>query len=141
MTRRPTISRETDRRVMTAARLTALLAERVFGWRSGPDRFLAPNRSWTPRDQFRPTERVHDAFKLLLAAGPAEYSMGGGSKGGLCWAKVRIGGTAGEASASSIPAAICIAIAIALGIQADLTDLHGQIANPESTGAHSRVKG
>ena len=101
----------------TLEHLTALLAERVMCWKAGPDRFLIGNRCWRSRSSFRPTERVQDAFKLLLTAKATEYSMGGGL-GELFWAKVRIGMATGSASAGSLPFAICLAIARALGIEA-----------------------
>ena len=47
---------------MTGKQLTATLAERVMGWRVGPDRFQIGNRGWIPRGRFRPTERLQDAF-------------------------------------------------------------------------------
>jgi hypothetical protein len=101
---------------MTAENLTALLAKRVLKWSVAPDRFLTGNRGWVSRNRFRPTERVQDAFKLLIAAAPAEYDFGG-AKGKPSWAKVRIGTVSAEASAPSLPLAICLAIAKALGIE------------------------
>ena len=101
---------------MTAEQLTALLAEHVMQWRVGPTRFQMGNRGWLPRSRFRPTERIQDAFRVLLAAEPSEYTMAGG-KGTSSWARVRIDGAFGEASASSLPTAICLAIARCIGIQ------------------------
>jgi hypothetical protein len=101
---------------MTSERLTSILAERVMGWRVGPDRFQMGNRAWLPRPRFRPTERIQDAFRVLLAAEPSEYTMAGGS-GRSSWARLRIDGAFGEASSSSMPTAISLAIARALGIQ------------------------
>jgi hypothetical protein len=87
---------------MTVENLTAILAKRVMRWTAAPDRFLTGNRGWLPRDRFRPTERIQDAFKLLTAATPAEYNIGG-AKGEPSWAKVRIGTASAEASAPSLP--------------------------------------
>jgi len=85
-------------------------------WTVSPDRFLTGNRSWIPRNRFRPTERVQDAFRLLAAIPTGEYSMGG-AKGKPSWAKVRIGTSSAESSAPSLPLAICLAVAKALGIE------------------------
>ena len=101
---------------MAPDNLTALLVKRVLHWSVAPDRFLTGNRGWVPRGRFRPTERIQDAFRLLLAAAPAEYDMGG-AKGKPSWVKVRIGTAPAEASAPSLPLAICLAIAQALGIE------------------------
>jgi Phage ABA sandwich domain len=101
---------------MTRGQLTATIAQRVMGWTVTPDRFMTGNRGWVPRNRFRPTERIQDAFKLLIAATPAEYDIGG-AKGKPFWAKVRIGTVSAEASAPSLPLAICLAIAKALGIE------------------------
>jgi hypothetical protein len=58
---------------------------------------------------------MQDAFRVLLAAEPSEYTMRGGN-GKSSWARVRIDGPSGEASASSMPTAVCLAIARAIGI-------------------------
>jgi hypothetical protein len=104
---------------MTSEQLTAILAVRVMGWRVGPDRFQTGNRGWLARGRFRPTERMQDAFRVLLAAEPSEYTIAGGN-GKSSWARVRIDGAFGEASASSMPAAICLAVARAIGIEGTL---------------------
>jgi hypothetical protein len=101
---------------MTSEHLTAVLAEKVMGWGIGPDRFTMTGRRWLPRGRFRPTERIQDAFRVLLAAEPSEYAMAGGNRKSS-WARVRINGAFGEASASSMPRAICLAIARAMRIQ------------------------
>jgi hypothetical protein len=101
---------------MTAENLTALLANRVLNWSVAPGRFLTGNRGWVSRGRFRPTERIQDAFKLLIAAAPAEYHLGG-AKGKPSRARVTIGTVAAEASAPSLPLAICLAVAKALGIE------------------------
>jgi hypothetical protein len=101
---------------MTSKQLTATITQRVMGWTVAPDRFMTGNRGWIPRSRFRPTERIQDAFKLLVAAAPAEYDLGG-AKGKPSWARIRIGTASAEASAPSLPLAICLAIAKALGIE------------------------
>jgi hypothetical protein len=98
--------------------LTAALVKRVMRWEVRPDRFLTDNRGWIARGRFRPTERMQDAFKLLVAAKPTDYSLGGGN-GKRSWAKVQIGGVFGEASDQSLPTAICLATARALGIEVE----------------------
>jgi hypothetical protein len=99
-------------------RLTALLAERVMGWRVGPERFLIGDRRWLPRWRFQPAERLQDAFRLLEQAAPQEYSMGAGKNGNF-WVKVRIAGTTGEALERSQPRAIAYAVARAFRIDVD----------------------
>ncbi len=106
---------------MTLENLTVLLAQRVMGWTVGPDRFLLGKRSWIRRSAFRPTERLQDAQKLLLAAGAAEYSMGGGKEQPF-WARVVIGQKDCTASAQSLPASICLATARALNIAVEVCD-------------------
>jgi hypothetical protein len=103
---------------MTAENLTALLAKGVLHWSVAPDRFMTGNRGWIPCHRFRPTERMQDAFKLLVAAEPTEYSLGGGN-GKRSWAKVQIGGVIGQASDQSMPTAICLATARAVGIEVE----------------------
>ena len=101
---------------MTSEQLTAILARRVMGWGVGPDRFSMGDRRWLPRGRFRPTERIQDAFRVLQAAEPSEYTVVGGN-GKSSWVSLRIDGASGEASAPSMPTAICLAIARAIGIQ------------------------
>src|ERR1039458_2730642 len=62
--RGPTMQPEQGGRTgpLTADGLTALLAECVLGWRSGPDRFMMADRQWLPRGKFRPTTRIEAAF-------------------------------------------------------------------------------
>ena len=97
--------------------LTTLLARRVMGWDVAPERFLTGKRRWMPRWRFRPTENLEDAFRLLEQAGPEEYTMGRKGREHF-WARVKIGGTIGEARAGSKPQAITLAVARALGIDA-----------------------
>jgi len=105
----------------TPQNLTALLAQRVMGWTVGPNRFLTGNRTWIRRSRFQPTEDMRDAYKLLLAANATEYTLGG-DKGKPFWAEVQIGAAQGKAVARSLPIAICIATARALGIAVEVCD-------------------
>lgn len=103
---------------MNTEQLTAILAQRVMGWRVGPDRYLMGNRRWLPRWRFRPAERVEDAQRLLERAAPQEYSMDRGQDGRF-WVKVRIAGATGEARESPQARAITFAIARSIGIEVD----------------------
>jgi hypothetical protein len=102
---------------MTTDQLTAILAERVMGWRAGPDRFLMGHRRWQPRWRFQPTERLDDAFRLLEKAAPQDYSMGDDGAG--FWVRVRVGNTTGEARDRSKPMAITLAVARAVGVEVE----------------------
>ena len=106
---------------MTLQNLTAVLAEKVMGWGVGPSRFLKGNRRWIRRSRFQPTANMQDAHRLLLAAGAAEFTMSGG-KGKPFWAQVQIGTSHGNATARSMPIAICLATARALGIEIEACD-------------------
>jgi hypothetical protein len=101
--------------------LAAVLAERVMRWGVGPDRFLLSNRRWLPRWRFQPTENIADAFQLLDAADLVDYDLHA-DRNGLHTAKVRTSGASGEASCSSMPRAICIAIARAYGIHVEASE-------------------
>lgn len=103
-------------RTLTDEHLTATPAELVRKWRAGPDRFMLGGRRWLPRWIFQPTNRLEDAFRLPGRLAPQEYSMGAAEKGGF-WARVRVGGTAGNARDSSQPQAITFAIARAIGLE------------------------
>jgi len=102
---------------MTNELLTAILVERMMGWRVCPDRFLTGDRQWLARHKFQPTKKLDNAFQLLNAADPVEYRLGGSNRTGACWARVKLNGAAGEATSRSMPLAICLAIARALGIE------------------------
>jgi len=104
---------------MTSELLTALLVERAFGWRVCRDRFMTGgDREWLKRAAFQPTRSLDAAYRLLNAVKPIDYQFGG-SASGLCWARVKLRGASGEASYSSLPMAICLAIAQALGIDVE----------------------
>jgi hypothetical protein len=98
--------------------LTGLLAERIMGWKVGPDRFMMADRRWLPRWRFNPLERMEDASRLLQQAAPEEYAMGATEKGDF-WATVRIAGVTGEARELSQARALTVAIARAIGIEVE----------------------
>jgi hypothetical protein len=100
---------------VTDDQVAAILAERVMGWRVGPERFMMGGRRWLPRWRFQPATRLEDAFRLLERAAPQEYAMGAAENGGF-WARVRIAGTTGEARESSQAQAMTLAIARAVGL-------------------------
>jgi hypothetical protein len=102
---------------MTNDQLTVILAGRVMGWKTAPDRFLTGKRGWIPRWKFRPAERLTDALRLLEAAKPRQYTMHRG-EGGLFTVRVQLGKAKGEACDLSKPRAISYAIARAAGIEA-----------------------
>lgn len=101
---------------MTTDHLTALLAERVMRWRTGPERFTMERRGWMPRWRFQPTEKLADALRLLEAAAPEEYNLRGDTEGNV-HVHIRIGDATGEACSTSTPRAITFAIARAVGIE------------------------
>jgi hypothetical protein len=98
--------------------LTAALAEKVMHWGVSPDRFLLGGRRWLPRWRFQPEKRLEDAFRLLSAAAPEEYTMGKAERLGF-WVRVRIAGRTGEARDTSQPRAMALAVARALGIDVE----------------------
>jgi hypothetical protein len=103
---------------MTVAKLEALLAEKVLGWKVAADRFVMANRRWIPRWRFQPFKSLSDAFQLLDGVKPARFSMG--SDGGdEFWVRIEVDGRVGEARHSSRPQAISLAIAKAVGISID----------------------
>jgi hypothetical protein len=100
---------------MTSDQLTALLVERVLGWKVCPDRFVKSERSWTPRSRFRPLDRFEDAF-LLLDTARAAYNLSVGSDG-VFTARVRVGRHRGKASGGPKARTITLALSQALGIE------------------------
>jgi hypothetical protein len=99
---------------MTVENLTAILAERVMGWRVAPDRFIMGGRSWQPKWRFQPLAHLDDAFQLLDKAG-AKYIVEG-TPDGKFTARVSIGDRTGTATGCSRPATISRALAKAIGI-------------------------
>jgi hypothetical protein len=101
---------------VTGEQVTALLAERVMGWRAAPGRFMMGGRGWKPDWRFQPTKRLEDAFQLLDAADTEEYSMRS-RRGANFTVRVQIGGIVGEASDASKALAITYAVARAVGLE------------------------
>jgi hypothetical protein len=99
---------------MTDERLADQLVERTLGWRPAPDRYVKPVRGWTPRSKFRPFEDVRDALRLLDAV-TTDYSLAATPKRPFA-AQVCVAGRVGTAAGESLPRAICLALAQALGI-------------------------
>jgi hypothetical protein len=115
---------------VSTEQLTAILAQRVMGWRVGPDRFLMGDRRWQPRWRFRPLERSPDAIRLLEAAAPQLYTIQE-NKNGVVSVRVQIEGTTGEAQERSKARAIVLAIARALQMPVD------SLENPDGVGEPS----
>ena len=103
---------------MTDAQLTVKLATEVLGWKAAPGRFIKPGRSWTPSWRFAPLENIAQAFDLL-DAGAAAYKLSGDTDG-LFMAEVRIGNRVGKASGAQKARVICVAIARAIGADAEV---------------------
>jgi len=101
---------------MNDERLTEKLATQLLGWKSAPDRFIKPGRSWTPRSRFKPLVRLEDAFLLLDRAG-GTYVLSVGPDG-VFRAEVRVGERIGKATGGPKARAIAVAISRALGIGA-----------------------
>ena len=99
---------------MTGDQLTALLVERVLGWKACPDRFIKSERSWTPRSRFRPLDRLEDAF-LLLDTARAAYNLSAGSDV-VFTARVCVGKRVGKATGEPKARTITLALSQALGI-------------------------
>jgi hypothetical protein len=96
--------------------LTALLAQRIMGWRVGPDRYLLGGRQWKPRSWFQPTKRLIDALRLLKAANADQFTVVRAGRG-LWSATVQISGVVGEATENSEASALTIAVARSLGLE------------------------
>jgi len=97
------------------ARITEDLAQRIFGWRCFPDRFLTGNRKWIPKWRFAPFERLDDAIRLLDAAAD-NYRLFGTGKGRAFSAVVRVNKRVGKAHGEPKARSITTALAIALGL-------------------------
>jgi hypothetical protein len=99
---------------MTTDLLTAIMAERVMGWRVGPNRIQKGGRRWAPCWRFQPLRRLDHALQLLEKAA-AKYTLTK-SVDGTSTARVSLGDRRGIASAKSEAAAITGAVARAIGI-------------------------
>ena len=102
---------------MTDERLTSILAERVMGWRVGPDRYITVDRQWIKRERFQPARSLDAALRLVNALQPISYNVGGSQSG--CWARIQTAAGTWEATAHSMSLALCLAIARAQGIDVE----------------------
>lgn len=117
---------------MTNDQLTAVLVERILGWKACPDRFIKPGRTWLPKWRFNPFDRLDDAF-LLLDKTSGSYALTV-DPGGIFTVEVLIGNRIGRATGDPKARAITPAIARALDLA---TTPVKSIAAPSSTG-HAR---
>jgi hypothetical protein len=101
-------------RTMTNDQFTAILAERIMGWKACPDRFIKSGRTWIPRTRFRPLTRLEDAF-LLLGRAATNYCLK--SVDGLFIAEVQIGVRTGKESGEPKARTITLALARSLGLK------------------------
>lgn len=101
---------------MNDDRLTDQLALRVMGWKAAPDRFVKSGRSWIPRWRFRPFEELADAFQLLDRAAD-KYTLQ--RDGRTFTAEIRCGAGLATASGELKARTITLAVARALGLEAD----------------------
>jgi hypothetical protein len=102
---------------MTDQRLADELVARTLGWRPAPDRYVKPVRGWTPRSKFRPLEDVRDALRMVEAVS-RDYSLVA-SPNTPFTALVRLAGRTGKAAGEPKARVICLALAQALGIEAE----------------------
>jgi hypothetical protein len=108
---------EIEKGPVTADLLTAILAERLLGWRATPDRFLLGNRRWMPRWRFRPFRRLEDALQLLEKAN-VRYAVEN-ARAGAFMARVIVGEQVATAHGTSPAAALTTALAKAIGIDVE----------------------
>jgi hypothetical protein len=101
---------------MNDERLTDELAARVMGWKPGPDRFVKSGRGWISRWRFQPLENLPHAFQLLDRA-TRNYTLT--SDGGMFTAEIRAASGRGTASGELIARTITLAVARALGLEAE----------------------
>lgn len=99
-------------------RLTAILAERIMGWKVAPDRFVKSGRKWIPKWRFAPLSRLDDAFQLLDRSTSATYTLERRNIDGFS-VNVRCGNRVGRASGEPKARAITLALARALGIETE----------------------
>jgi hypothetical protein len=102
---------------MTSDRLTAILAERILGWKVMPDRIITSGRSWIPRWRFSPFTKLDDAFQLLESS-RCTYTFEFGADGRFS-AQVKIGDRVGRAFGKANAHTITLALALALGLEAE----------------------
>jgi hypothetical protein len=101
---------------MTEEALTAMLAERVMGWKAAPDRFIRSGRSWIPRWRFRPLAELTDALRLLDQAAD-HYTLTRDCSTFV--AEVQVGSCRGKAVGEQKARTITIAVARALRLEVD----------------------
>jgi hypothetical protein len=99
---------------MSDQQLTTELVLLIMGWKIAPGRYIKSGRSWTPMSQFKPLDRIADAFQLLERAG-AEYQLTAKGRSTFT-AEVEIGCSKGKASGPAKARVITIAVARAVGI-------------------------
>ncbi len=99
---------------MTDRELTDVIACRVLGWTVCRDRYIISARRWAPRWRFQPLERVEDAFKGLNSVANSYLIERRTSEENSVAVFTETG--AGSSSSSSLPRAISIATARAVGI-------------------------
>jgi hypothetical protein len=100
---------------MTNDQLTAMLVERILGWRACRDRFIKSGREWIPKWRFNPFIRLDDAFLLLERTG-GTYLLTI-DPNGIFTAEVRVGDQTGKSAGDPKASAITLAIARALAIE------------------------
>lgn len=96
--------------------LTDALAERIMKWKVTPDRFIKSGRTWLPKWRFSPLSCLDDAFHLL-ANSKSAYKLE--HAGETFAAEVKIGGRVGRASGEPIARVITLALARAIGLEAE----------------------
>jgi hypothetical protein len=99
---------------VTNDQLTAILAERILGWRVGPERFILASRQWITRAHFQPSDRIQDAFRLLKEAASGFSLIK--TPDGVFTATVQVGDRTGTSSGHAAAATITRAIARAIGV-------------------------
>lgn len=99
---------------MTDRDLTDLIACGVLAWTVGPDRYVMSARRWAPRWRFQPLVRIEDAFKALSSVGNS-YLIERHATGEVSVTVFTDSGS-GASTSRSVPRAISIATARAVGI-------------------------
>jgi len=98
---------------MNTDQLTAIMAERVMGWKPAPDRFVKAGRSRIPRWRFQPLTDLADAF-LVLDRVADHYALT--RDGRTFTVEVRSGSGSGTASGELLAKTIAVAIARSMGL-------------------------
>ena len=97
------------------ARAVDALVSKILGWRTAPDRFIKPGRSWTPRSRFNPFTRLEDAFLLLERVGSTWVLSVDADR--VFAAQICVGDRVGEACGDPNARTITMALCRALGIE------------------------